>query len=139
MIENWVWFYVMAVCFVGHFACLTTPAFNKQNMLRDPLTMTSRYVVTDYKGRTKIVPLKVGVFLSLFTVLSQISVFVLTILSFFYASTWWYALLVVLCSFFLAFLLYVQLFKLSLFSILFYVELIGIPFMIFFTNYYLCF
>lgn len=139
MIENWVWFYVMAVCFVGHFACLTTPAFNKKNMLRDPLTKTFRYVVTDYKGRIKIVPLKVGVFLSLFTMLSRISVFVLTILSFFYASTWLYALIVVLCSFFMAFLLYVQLFKLSLFSILFYVELIGIPFMIFFANYYLCF
>ena len=136
--ETWVYFYAIGVCFVVHLGNLMRPAFDKNNMVPDPITYRSQYVVTDYKWRTKVVPLKVGVALSMYTVITSICMLVLGVMALFYAPHWWYGLLVVIGSSILQ-TIYCKVFKLSLFSILFFIELIASPFLIFFTNYYMCF
>lgn len=132
-----MYFYVVAICFVKHLGNLVAPAFQKSNMVQDHMTEKTKYLVSDEKGHTKLVSVKVGMFLLLFGVISSLCMIAISIMSLFYSEKWWYGLLTCFITIFLISPIYCKIFRLTLFSVFFYIELITIPFLIYFTNYYL--
>ncbi len=124
---NWICCYCLSFTFTLHLGNLIVPAFNKKNMVKNPLTGRSQYSVWNENLQTNInYSLRKGVLLSLYASVMSVLILVSVVGMWFLAEHWWECLI----ALFLGFTvnnIYARLVKLEMDSIVFYVELITDP------------
>lgn len=124
---NWICCYCLSFTFTLHLGNLIVPAFNKKNMIKNPLTGRSQYSVWNEKLQTNFnYSLKKGVRLSEYAVIMSVLVLASVVGMWFFAEHWWQCLI----ALFLGFVfnaIYEKLVKLEIDSTVFYVELIANP------------
>lgn len=124
---NWICCYCLSFTFTLHLGNLIVPAFNKKNMVKNPLTGRSQYSVWNEELQTNFnYSLKKGVRLSEYAVIMSVLVLASVVGMWFFAEHWWQCLI----ALFLGFVfnaIYEKLIKLEIDSTVFYVELIANP------------
>jgi len=124
---NWICCYCLSFTFTLHLGNLIVPAFNKKNMIKNPLTGRSQYSVWNEELQTNFnYSLKKGVRLSEYAVIMSVLVLASVVGMWFFAEHWWQCLI----ALFLGFVfnaIYEKLVKLEIDSTVFYVELIANP------------
>lgn len=124
---NWICCYCLSFTFTLHLGNLIVPAFNKKNMVKNPLTGRSQYSVWNEELQTNFnYSLKKGVRLSEYAVIMSVLVLASVVGMWFFAEHWWQCLI----ALFLGFIfnaIYEKLVKLEIDSTVFYVELIANP------------
>jgi len=124
---NWICCYCLSFTFTLHLGNLIVPAFNKKNMIKNPLTRRSQYSVWNEELQTNFnYSLKKGVRLSEYAVIMSVLVLASVVGMWFFAEHWWQCLI----ALFLGFVfnaIYEKLVKLEIDSTVFYVELIANP------------
>lgn len=97
----WMSLYTLSLILVVNLTNLISHAFSKENMVIDPVSGKAHYEVPDpgmFSLHHEQKGLRVGTFLSLYSVIVIFSFYGLTILALFYANHWWQ----VLIAFFIA-------------------------------------
>lgn len=124
---NWICCYCLSFTFTLHLGNLVVPAFNKKNMIKNPLTGRSQYSVWNEELQTNFnYSLKKGVRLSEYAVIMSVLVLASVVGMWFFAEHWWQCLIALFLGF--AFnAIYEKLVKLEIDSTVFYVELIANP------------
>lgn len=124
---NWISCYCLSFTFTLHLGNLIVPAFNKKNMVKNPLTGRSQYSVWNEELQTNFnYSLKKGIRLSEYAVIMSALVLASVVGMWFFAEYWWQCLI----ALFLGFVfnaIYEKLVKLEIDSTVFYVELIANP------------
>ena len=124
---NWICCYCLSFTFTLHLGNLIVPAFNKKNMVKNPLTGRSQYSVWNEELQTNFnYYLKKGVRLSEYAVIMSVLVLASAVGMWFFAEHWWQCLI----ALFLGFIfnaIYEKLVRLEIDSTVFYVELIANP------------
>lgn len=124
---NWISCYCLSFTFTLHLGNLIVPAFNKKNMVKNPLTGRSQYSVWNEKLQTNFnYSLQKGIWLSEYAVIMSALVLASVVGMWFFAEYWWQCLI----ALFLGFVfnaIYEKLVKLEINSTVFYVELIANP------------
>ena len=124
---NWICCYCLSLTFTLHLGNLIVPAFNKKNMIRNPLTGRSQYSVWNEELRTNInYSLKKGVLLSLYASLMSLILLASAVGMWFLADLWWECLIALFLGLIVN-IIYARLVKLEIDSTIFYVELVANP------------